>query len=155
MKNDAFNPIDHAASLIESCHGDAYEALALAHLNVEFAHGDDLDYWDRVAIAVQETITRSQFSCALDTTQLQPPSEGASALGTDLGQSFRGTALDQHPSPPAATRSEQNCSLSPGKMKVVCAWCTKVMQDGPPERVSHGICPPCRYRHFGDLVGSA
>lgn len=29
-------------------------------------------------------------------------------------------------------------------MKVICAWCGKVIQDGPDEPVSHGICLDCR-----------
>ncbi len=28
-------------------------------------------------------------------------------------------------------------------MKVVCAWCNKVMKDGPDKPVSHGICELC------------
>lgn len=28
-------------------------------------------------------------------------------------------------------------------MRVVCAWCRKVMRDGPSDLVSHGICPQC------------
>jgi photoactive yellow protein len=29
------------------------------------------------------------------------------------------------------------------EMRVVCAWCSKVMRDGPPQPVSHGICAAC------------
>ena len=25
----------------------------------------------------------------------------------------------------------------------MCAWCSRVLSDGPPEPVSHGICPAC------------
>jgi hypothetical protein len=28
-------------------------------------------------------------------------------------------------------------------MRLVCAWCKAVMREGPPEPVSHGICPAC------------
>lgn len=28
-------------------------------------------------------------------------------------------------------------------LKVVCAWCQKVMRDGQSEKVSHGICDSC------------
>ena len=28
-------------------------------------------------------------------------------------------------------------------MKTLCAWCGVLLQDGPPEPVSHGICQPC------------
>ena len=34
-------------------------------------------------------------------------------------------------------------------MKVVCAWCNKVLSPGETgDRVSHGICPECRYGFF-------
>jgi hypothetical protein len=58
MRYDACNPVDHAASLIQTCEGNAEEALALARLNVDFAHGEARDYWDRVAIAIQQIISR-------------------------------------------------------------------------------------------------
>ncbi len=29
-------------------------------------------------------------------------------------------------------------------MKLVCAWCKKIIKDGPPEPVSHGICDTCK-----------
>lgn len=28
-------------------------------------------------------------------------------------------------------------------LKVVCAWCNKVLKEGPPTEVSHGICEDC------------
>jgi hypothetical protein len=47
------DPIEHAASMIETCHGDAHEALQLAELNVQFAPGrKERDYWDRVSTAI-------------------------------------------------------------------------------------------------------
>jgi phage FluMu protein Com len=30
-----------------------------------------------------------------------------------------------------------------GVMRVECAWCKKVMREGDPAIVSHGICPEC------------
>ena len=30
-----------------------------------------------------------------------------------------------------------------GDMKVICAWCGKVLQEGD-EPISHGICPECK-----------
>jgi hypothetical protein len=58
-KYDCLNPADHAISLIDSCHGDRQEALALAHTNLEFAHlEEDRHYWDCVAIAIQQSIAR-------------------------------------------------------------------------------------------------
>ena len=57
MDYSALNPADHAESLIETCQGDAYHAIALAHTNVEFASDDATrDYWDRVSIAIQQRI---------------------------------------------------------------------------------------------------
>lgn len=32
---------------------------------------------------------------------------------------------------------------SPEVVKVICAWCKKVLKDGPEEPVSHGICEEC------------
>ena len=83
MKYDILNPADHARSMIESCHGDAQEALALAHMNVDFAGiEEDRDYWDRVAIALQRIILRSR-------PQHSASSECVSPLDTDMGQSFQ------------------------------------------------------------------
>lgn len=31
-------------------------------------------------------------------------------------------------------------------MKLVCAWCQKVIREGPGKTVSHGICPECARR---------
>lgn len=28
-------------------------------------------------------------------------------------------------------------------MKIICAWCKKIMQDSPSDEVSHGICATC------------
>lgn len=28
-------------------------------------------------------------------------------------------------------------------MKTICAWCGFLIQDGPPEPVSHGMCQQC------------
>ena len=57
MRYDGFNPVDHAASLIQTCAGNAEEALAIAQLNVDFAHDEEeRDYWDRVAIAIQPSL---------------------------------------------------------------------------------------------------
>ena len=29
------------------------------------------------------------------------------------------------------------------EIKVVCAWCGRILKEGPPEPVSHGLCPGC------------
>jgi PAS domain-containing protein len=41
-------------------------------------------------------------------------------------------------------------------MKVVCAWCQKVLEDDPSDRaeVSHGICTECRKRLMGETTTS-
>ena len=31
-------------------------------------------------------------------------------------------------------------------IKVTCAWCGKVLHDGPAENISHGICDACERR---------
>ena len=31
-------------------------------------------------------------------------------------------------------------------MKVICAWCKKVISRGPPEPISHGMCNQCARR---------
>lgn len=51
-------PREHALSLIESsCQGDAHKALDVAHANVEATfRDDDRDYWDQVAVAIQQWI---------------------------------------------------------------------------------------------------
>lgn len=36
-------------------------------------------------------------------------------------------------------------------MKVICAYCKTIMQDGPPVPVSHGICTTCFERVVKEL----
>ena len=36
-------------------------------------------------------------------------------------------------------------------MKTVCAWCQKVLKEGP-EPTSHGICQPCTEKFFPDFT---
>jgi len=36
-------------------------------------------------------------------------------------------------------------------IKVTCAWCGKVLHDGPPGDISHGICDDCKGRVLEDL----
>jgi hypothetical protein len=31
-------------------------------------------------------------------------------------------------------------------MRIVCSWCGLVMQGGPPQPISHGMCPTCSAR---------
>lgn len=28
-------------------------------------------------------------------------------------------------------------------LKIVCSWCSKVMKEGPENKVSHGMCTDC------------
>ena len=104
-KYSGFDPDDQAQAIVDSCHGDLQEALAMAHTNTEFASRDeDRDYWDRVAIALQQRITRSHFSSA---------SNSASPLGTDMGLSIRGNLIASQYTPADKPLSGQNCSLVP------------------------------------------
>ena len=52
--------------------------------------------------------------------------------------------------PPETSETEGESPL-----RVVCAWCGKVLEQGEPKggRVSGGICPPCAKKHFGLTVG--
>jgi len=53
VDHDALDPIEHAASMINCCGGDAHEALTLAELNVQYAANHlDRAYWDRVGTAI-------------------------------------------------------------------------------------------------------
>ena len=105
-KYDGLDPDDQAQALVDSCHGDLQEALAMAHTNVDFASRDvDRDYWGRVAIALQQRITRSQF--------LASASNGASPLGTDMGLSIRGSSIASQYMSADKPLSGQNCSLVP------------------------------------------
>ena len=105
-KYDGLDPDDQAQALVDSCHGDLQEALAMAHTNVDFASRDvDRDYWGRVAIALQQRITRSHFSSAA--------SNSASPLGTDMGLSIRGNSIASQCTPADKPLSGQNCSLVP------------------------------------------
>jgi phage FluMu protein Com len=36
-------------------------------------------------------------------------------------------------------------------MKVVCAWCGKVLQEGS-EPISHGICPECKEEMKQEMI---
>jgi hypothetical protein len=36
-------------------------------------------------------------------------------------------------------------------MKSICAWCKKILRDGPSDNISHDICPACAAEHFPSL----
>jgi phage FluMu protein Com len=36
-------------------------------------------------------------------------------------------------------------------MKLVCAWCNKVLRDGDSRIVSHGICPVCKEEVIAEM----
>jgi len=38
-------------------------------------------------------------------------------------------------------------------MKTVCAYCKKLMQAGPDDKVSHGICKRCLAKELAKLRG--
>jgi hypothetical protein len=38
-------------------------------------------------------------------------------------------------------------------VKRVCAWCGRVLAEGPAERTSHGICAACLARQYRDEFG--
>lgn len=33
-------------------------------------------------------------------------------------------------------------------MKVICAWCEKVLVNGPPDKVTHTICEKCKEKQL-------
>ncbi len=35
-------------------------------------------------------------------------------------------------------------------MKIVCAWCERILEDGPPP-VSHGMCTSCYARQMNEV----
>lgn len=44
----------------------------------------------------------------------------------------------------------QNSSPSQEQLLVVCAWCEALLQKGRPP-ASHGICRPCKDRHYPEI----
>ena len=36
-------------------------------------------------------------------------------------------------------------------MKIICAWCEKVLKDGLDNQVSHGICEECKAEQMAEL----
>ena len=36
-------------------------------------------------------------------------------------------------------------------MKTICAWCGKLLKDGPDKPVSHGMCRECSDRELAKL----
>lgn len=52
----------------------------------------------------------------------------------------------------AAVTSIAGPVQTPATLRVVCAWCTTTMQDGPIDGpISHGICAPCETRMNREL----
>ena len=45
---------------------------------------------------------------------------------------------------PTASEPESNTPSVPRALKVICAWCTKVMANPEAVAVSHGICESCQ-----------
>lgn len=52
--------------------------------------------------------------------------------------------------PPAADQMIHDTIKAPARgpapLRVVCAWCGLLMRDGPPDDISHGMCPACAER---------
>jgi hypothetical protein len=38
-------------------------------------------------------------------------------------------------------------------MRTICAWCGKVLREGPTDRVSHGICRRCLAQQLASDLG--
>ena len=38
-------------------------------------------------------------------------------------------------------------------MRTICAWCGKVLREGPADRVSHGICRRCMAEQLASDLG--
>ena len=36
-------------------------------------------------------------------------------------------------------------------MKIICAWCKKVLKDGLDNQISHGICNDCKANQMAEL----
>lgn len=45
-----------------------------------------------------------------------------------------------------------DCICPPTK---VCSWCDKTMEEGRPDKVTHGICRKCEAEYFPPLPGLA
>jgi len=50
------------------------------------------------------------------------------------------------------------CLAPPGQkgvlsMRTICAWCGKVLREGPGDRVSHGICRRCMAEQLASALG--
>jgi hypothetical protein len=57
---DHLDPVAHADAMIEACNGDAFDALANACTNEEFAPDAEAKaYWDRVGAQIAERIAGS------------------------------------------------------------------------------------------------
>ena len=42
-------------------------------------------------------------------------------------------------------------SILSGEVKLVCAWCNKVLKEGPEDNISHGICQECRDKMYEEM----
>jgi hypothetical protein len=65
-----------------------------------------------------------------------------------VGREFR---VDSMTFSHADDERQENLKLTEGE--VTCSWCGKKIKDKPElgDQVSHGICPACEKKHFGDL----
>jgi hypothetical protein len=40
-------------------------------------------------------------------------------------------------------------------IKTICAWCSRLLKDGPAHPVSHGVCPECFRKVMGEALDAA
>ena len=62
----------------------------------------------------------------------------------DTWDDWTGGATDEPGDMVCIDRAEEKRSA----LTTVCAWCGKVLQEGQPGKVSHGICKPCADQEF-------
>lgn len=41
---------------------------------------------------------------------------------------------------------------APARLKTICAWCGRILKEGPADPVSHGICPECRAKIWTEFL---
>lgn len=63
-------------------------------------------------------------------------------------QQARGGVEGADPCPTPPVTGDALHGGSPTLLRVVCAWCSRLMKDGPPDPVSHGLCQECEAVYF-------
>lgn len=72
----------------------------------------------------------------------------ARQLLDEARQQACGGVGDAGPCPTPPVTGNALHGSSPVPLRVVCAWCSRLMKDGPPDPVSHGLCPECEAVYF-------